>query len=365
MTPSSYFQDLVGQMSNLMVDIATGKRSLQKGDADQEYQRLHSRLVAAAPLIKGLPKWFHGTSTGWSFWQLVQRERPTYEDRRRFIQAEFTGPVSAAMGSHSELTLEAALANRDIILEGQIGDGGFGRVFKGYHTTLDVSRAVKVFDPRFYDGGEEPLRRFAREGGLLSRLSHPNIVRFFDAGIAGKTPFIVTELLDGQDLQSELNGICGWMSPDDVVSVCDQVLRGLEHAHGLGVIHRDIKPRNIMWHNGKATILDFGAGNALTLLLTTRLTTNAIGTPGYIAHELLENPQLLDPRIDLYAVGVLAHQLLTNHMLPPIRVEHYMDAASVPKALQQWVIGAIQPIELRYPDATTMRSELHRAVAAA
>jgi serine/threonine-protein kinase len=349
-------------MTALMEGIATQGRSLQSGTANEDYRRLQKRIVALRAVGLPLPEWFIAADDGWAFWKTVSGAgRTTYQSRRDFIRDEFVRPLEAvSLGVQS---LEQALLGRDLVLEEKLGQGGFGQVYRAHHLGLQAPRAVKVFDPHFYNGEEEPLRRFAREADILSRVNHPGVVRFFDAGIVGSTPFIITDLVKGADLQAILNDTLDAGLPvEEVAAICDQVLAALACAHALGVVHRDVKPSNVIWHRGTATLLDFGAGNALARSLTTRLTTQAIGTAGFIAPELYDEPGLLDPRTDLYSVGALAHSLLTKRTANLTAPAYYLDQRGVPSGLRAWVVRAFLPPTERFPSAETMRDGLKQAM---
>jgi hypothetical protein len=195
-------------------------------------------------------------------------------------------------------------------LVSQLGEGGFGSVWRGYDTRLDRHVAVKLL----HAGVDVP--RFKREAYALARLSHPNIVAAYDFGIDGATAYLVLELITGRTVGEELSaaraaGQTGLVL-DRVLHLADQVLAGLSAAHSAGLIHRDLKPANVMVAAGgpETKIVDFGiarAGDA------SRMTAvgSVLGTLPYMAPEQFDDAPL-DGRVDLYSLGCVLHELLTG-----------------------------------------------------
>ncbi|HKD97899.1 MAG TPA: protein kinase, partial [Micromonosporaceae bacterium] len=192
----------------------------------------------------------------------------------------------------------------------QLGEGGFGSVWRGYDTRLERHVAVKIL----HAGVDVP--RFKREAHALARLSHPNIVAAYDFGIDGSTAYLVLEMITGRTVADELAatraaGQVG-LPVDRVLHLADQVLAGLGAAHAAGLIHRDLKPANIMAVTGgpEIKIVDFGiarTGDA------SRMTAvgSVLGTLPYMAPEQFDDAQL-DGRVDLYSLGCVLHELLTG-----------------------------------------------------
>jgi len=197
-----------------------------------------------------------------------------------------------------------------------LGRGGMGAVYKARQTTLDRIVAIKIL-PKLDDENDEFhfAERFQREARAMARLSHPNIIGVIDFGQTGDGQlYIVMEYVEGSDLHVLIRGgqlttehLFGWMS-----QICD----AMQYAHSRGIVHRDIKPANIMINTaGVVKIADFGLAKLGEIdAQTTRLTmTNvAMGTPDYVAPEVLEEGFEPDHRADLYALGVMVYQMLTG-----------------------------------------------------
>jgi hypothetical protein len=211
------------------------------------------------------------------------------------------------------MTRVIRFANK-FVLEREIGSGGMSRVFLGRDEVLDRPVAIKVLKP---DLGETDIgARFRREGRTAARLSHPNIVQVYDAGegeIDGReTSYIVMEYVPGGDLK-ELIDRLGTLSGRDLTELSG-VAAGLAHAHERGIIHRDIKPHNILLdENGRPKLADFGIARALDATTATR-TGSYLGTALYSSPEQLQG-QKVTPKSDVYSLGVSLYHAATGR--PP------------------------------------------------
>jgi eukaryotic-like serine/threonine-protein kinase len=212
------------------------------------------------------------------------------------------------------------------VLEHELGSGGMARVFLGRDEVLDRPVAVKLLNPTH--GGTDIGDRFEREGRTAARLAHPNIVQVYDAGEAefngNETSYIVMEYIPGGDLK-ELIDQKGRLSGPELARLGDEVCAGLAHAHERGVIHRDIKPHNILLdENGYAKVTDFGIARALDTTQATR-TGSYLGTALYSSPEQLQG-QKVTPKSDVYSLGATLYQAATGE--PPFSGDTPIEVAS-------------------------------------
>jgi serine/threonine protein kinase len=187
-----------------------------------------------------------------------------------------------------------------------IAQGGMGAVYKARQRSLDREVAIKIL-PR--ETGNDPVFRswFQAEAKAMARLNHPNLVKVFDSGDLDGLLYIVMEYVPGKSLFNAANGIA--IDSKQAVEIVIGACRGLAHAHENGIIHRDIKPGNILLTlQCEPKIGDFG----LARCTRTNLDGLAMGTPAYMAPELISHPEKGDPRSDVHAIGVVLRELLTG-----------------------------------------------------
>jgi len=192
-----------------------------------------------------------------------------------------------------------------------LGQGGMARVHQGVDRQLDRRVAIKVLAPPFDRDGEF-VERFRREARAAAGLSHPNIVAVFDSGSDDGTHFIVTELVEGETLADRLRR-GGPMPPADAVAVAVDIARALAAAHALGLIHRDIKPGNVMLlPDGRVKVVDFGIARAAGSDTLTH-TGVVLGSTAYLSPEQAGG-QPVDERADLYSLGCVLYEMLTGRV---------------------------------------------------
>ena len=247
-------------------------------------------------------------------------DQPTLNDRldpSATLDGEFAKDWSAAVtspdqadGSASKFFLKpgSLVAHRYEIHE-CLGTGGMGSVYKARDRELDRFVALKVIRPDLA-GDSEILRRFKQELILARQVTHKNVIRIFDLGEDNKLKFITMEYIDGRNLKS-LVVEKGKLSYQETVGIMQQVSLALEAAHAEGVIHRDLKPHNIMLDShGKVSVMDFGIARSMAPGGMT-ITGALLGTPEYMSPEQVRGEHV-DGRSDLFSLGLILFELLTG-----------------------------------------------------
>jgi serine/threonine protein kinase/tetratricopeptide (TPR) repeat protein len=219
--------------------------------------------------------------------------------------AQSTSPDPAA-----PLQAGMVLGERYEILK-PLGEGGMGAVYKARDRELDRLVALKVIRPELA-GHPEILRRFKQELILARQVTHKNVIRIFDLGMADGRKFITMEFVEGRDLKSILVER-GKLPAEEVVPIVQQICRGLEAAHTEGVVHRDLKPQNIMVDaQGRVWVMDFGLARSTELVGMTR-TGSLMGTPDYMSPEQARADKV-DARADLFSLGIIFYETLTGDL---------------------------------------------------
>jgi tetratricopeptide (TPR) repeat protein/TolB-like protein len=219
-----------------------------------------------------------------------------------------------ADGAIQRLATGARIAGRYRIV-GLLGVGGMGMVYHAHDEELDLPVAVKVLRPDLAQDGRR-LERFKQELLLARQVSHPNVVRTHDLGTDGDLVFITMDLVAGRSL-GDLLAAEGRLSPERAVEIARQLAAGLAAAHEAGVVHRDLKPGNVliegsMEEPGRAAISDFGVARSLGTPGRT-LPGAVVGTLDYLAPEQARGEEV-DGRTDLYALGILLYEMLTGKL---------------------------------------------------
>jgi serine/threonine protein kinase/tetratricopeptide (TPR) repeat protein len=201
-------------------------------------------------------------------------------------------------------------ANRYEVIE-ELGEGGMGKVYKVFDRKIEEKVALKVLAPEIA-GDEKTIERFRNELKLARKISHRNVCRMYDLSEEEKTQFITMEYVPGENLKSLIKRV-GQLSKAKAVSIAIQVCEGLAEAHRLGVVHRDLKPQNIMVDSeGNARIMDFGIAHSIKTKSITE-TGMIIGTPEYMSPEQVEG-DVVDQRSDLYSLGVILFEMLIGQV---------------------------------------------------
>ena len=260
------------------------------------------------------------------------------------------------------------LDNRYEILE-KIGSGGMADVYKARCHRLNRLVAIKILKEDLSQDAEF-RRRFHAESQAVAMLSHPNIVSVYDVSHSDNIDYIVMELIEGITLKQymEQKGTLNWR---EALHFATQICKALEHAHSRGIIHRDIKPHNIMiLKDGSVKVADFGIARVSSAQNT--LTREALGSVHYISPEQAKGAQV-DCRADLYALGVVMYEMLTGR--PPydgdtpvsVAIQHINGHATMPREIEPSIPVGLEQITMhamtadlsqRYPTATRMLHDL-------
>jgi len=224
-------------------------------------------------------------------------------------------------------------------IEQVIGRGGMGVVYRAFDSQLEEPVAIKVLTAEVLSGAPEELERFKREIRLARKITHRNVLRTYDFGEAEGIYFISMEYIKGYTL-SELIEQSAQLAPRIAMGITRQICRGLQAAHDEGVIHRDLKPQNVLMdHRGEVKLMDFGIARMTESDEAMTAAGIVIGTPHYMSPEQVQG-KTLDPRSDIYSMGVMMYQTLTG-VLP-------FNSASLTAVLTAHITETPKaPIELR------------------
>ena len=231
--------------------------------------------------------------------------------RRMDGMSGWSAPAAASpSGASSLLELGRVLGHRYEILQ-LLGEGGMGTVYKARDREVDRLIALKVIRPELAQNADA-LHRFKQELVLARQVTHRNVIRIFDLGEADGMKFITMEFIDGRDLKSLIREK-GKFTPEDAIQIVVQVCKALEVSHAEGVIHRDLKPQNIMVdEQGKVSVMDFGIARGMEAGGGMTQTGALVGTPEYMSPEQAKG-QHLDARSDLFSLGIILYELLTGY----------------------------------------------------
>lgn len=222
----------------------------------------------------------------------------------------FPSETKTLLTQKRELEVGSTFAQRYHILE-KLGQGGMGRVYKARDIHIDEIVALKTLNPEV-TSDEKGIQRFRNELKLTRKISHRHICRVHDINEYEGTPYISMEYVSGEDLKSLIRRI-GQLTVGKAVIIARQICEGLNEAHRLGVIHRDLKPQNVMIdREGNAKIMDFGIARSLK---SKGITDNGImvGTPEYMSPEQVEGKEI-DGRSDIYSLGIILYEMLTGRI---------------------------------------------------
>ena len=244
----------------------------------------------------------------------------------------------SAPPTHEELV--AAFPQLEILE--LIGQGGMGFVFKARQSKIERLVALKIL-PQSLAADPAFAERFTREGRVLARLNHPNIVTIHDFGQANGFYYLLMEFVDGVNLRQAMR--MGRFTPAQALAVVPHICEALQFAHNEGILHRDIKPENILLDSkGRVKIADFGIAKLVGEPRTDATRTGSgatLGTPHYMAPEQLERPGEVDHRADIYSLGVVFYEMLTGE-LPLGKFQPPSQKVEVDVRLDEVVLHALE-----------------------
>jgi serine/threonine protein kinase/tetratricopeptide (TPR) repeat protein len=274
-----------------------------------------------------------------------------------------------AEGPGGSLSPGTILAERYEVLK-MLGEGGMGAVYKAMDRELDRIVALKVIRSELADK-PDILQRFKQELILARLVTHRNVIRIFDLGVSGNIKFITMDFVEGRDLKSVLTEQRK-LSAGKACDIIRQICLGLEAAHTEGVVHRDLKPQNIMLDSqGRVYLMDFGLARSMELVGMTR-TGAMLGTPAYMSPEQAKGEKV-DARTDLFSLGIIFYELVTGTL--PYQAESMMATLikrakeppvppnqvdpSVPPAVNDAIMKCLQiKLERRYQTAGEILADL-------
>lgn len=245
------------------------------------------------------------------------------------------------------------LADGRYVLERQLGIGGMAVVVLAHDTTLDRRVAVKLLADR-RDGDAGLRERFLREGRFAAQLSHPNVVAVYDSGEEDGQPYIVMECVEGASLAEELHRR-GTLPAAEVIELGRQACSGLAHAHARGLVHRDVKPQNLLLReDGTLKVADFGIARAGDGSAAITEAGTILGTAAYMAPEVVQG-EPATPASDVYSLGAVLYELLAGRPPRGTDLAQLAETAvsplgmDVPRPLESAIMRSLEPDPGRRP----------------
>jgi len=262
------------------------------------------------------------------------------------VSVENTYPMADEATTGLASSLIGTVLSERYRLESKLGSGGMSTVYLSRDITLERWVAVKVMHREMSDQPDQ-IERFRREARAVAQLSHPNVVSVIDAGEDGGHPYIVFEYVDGETLKQRIERV-GPLPVDEATAYAIEIGRGLAAAHSRRLVHRDVKPQNVLIDSeGRAKVTDFGIARSLEADGLTQ-TGRVLGTTDYVSPEQAMG-RGVDARTDIYSLGVLLYEMLTGE---------------VPFTAETVVGVAMKHVNEDMPDVQRRRPEVSSALAA-
>ncbi len=270
-------------------------------------------------------------------------------------------PEAAERAAEEERRVRARIERRlpDLEILELLGRGGMGFVYRARQKKLDREVAVKVVAAEA-ERQDQFAQRFAREAQVLARLSHPNLVSIHDFGQDGPLGWLVMEYVDGSSLRDLIHA--GKLEPPEALALIPKICDALQYAHDQGVVHRDVKPANILvGRDGVVKIADFGLAKLIGIpsaLVSLTGSREVLGTFRYMAPEQLERPLEVDHRADIYSLGVVFYEMLTGE-IPMGRFDPPSAHSAAAPEVDDVVLRALaREPHRRYQRASEVKSDL-------
>jgi tRNA A-37 threonylcarbamoyl transferase component Bud32 len=281
-------------------------------------------------------------------------------DPQRLMEGALKGGEDPG-AAEEDARLRAEIARRlpDLEVLELLGRGGMGTVYKVRQRKLARVVALKVLTPR-EDLALELAERFEREARTLAQLTHPNIVAIFDFGREDGFCWLLMEYVDGTTLRQLLDR--GDLEPRQALALVGPLCDALQYAHEKGIVHRDVKPENVLIdRQGRPKVADFGLAKLLgepAALVSLTASRQVLGTLRYMAPEQLDRPLEVDHRADLYALGVVLYEMLTGEV-PVGRFELPSERVHTPPRLDEVVLRSLEREPARrYQSASAVKSDV-------
>src|SRR5579859_680872 len=317
--------------------------------AVDEARRLNHHYIGTEHLLLGLVREGEGIAAGVLESLGVNLEKV----RTQTIQVLSQPDILQKMEVPPQLKQEFELPGERYQLQDPIGRGGMATIYRGQDLRMDRVVAIKVLR-EVYSTDQKFVTRFQREAKAASSLQHPSIVQVYDYGQTDGNYFIVMELIEGTDLRRYLRSR-GVLAVDRAIIIAHDVALGLGAAHRRGIVHRDVKPQNVLvGRDGSIKLTDFGIASVYKDINAERLTTTGmtLGTVQYYAPEQAQG-EIVSPAADVYALGIVMYEMLTGR--PPfdgdtpvaVAMQHIQDAPQPPSELNPNIPQGLEALILR------------------